>query len=71
MASHTAMSYEPQIVQVNEELTPESFIDLTLMQHPHDENLAPQEVCICLKVDPLQTWYYHISLNSCTLVILL
>jgi hypothetical protein len=24
-----------------------------------------------LEVEPLQAWYYHISLNSCTMVILL
>jgi len=26
---------------------------------------------ICLEVDPPRTWYYHISPNSCTLMILL
>jgi hypothetical protein len=41
------------------------------MQHFHDENPAPREVRVRLKVDPLQAWYYCISPNSHTLVILL
>jgi len=56
---------------VNEEPTPESFLDLMLSQHPHDEDLEPREVHARLKVDPLQAWYYCISPNSHTLVILL
>jgi hypothetical protein len=64
-------SYEPQATQVNEKLTPKSSLDLTLMQHPHDEDLAPREVRVRLEVDPPRTWYYHISPNSRTLVILL
>jgi hypothetical protein len=64
-------SYGPQAAQVNEEPAPESSLDLTLMQHPHDENLAPQEVRARLEVDPPRAWYYHISPNSRTLVILL
>jgi hypothetical protein len=28
-------------------------------------------VCTRLKIEPPQAWYYHISLNFCTLVILL
>jgi hypothetical protein len=38
MASHMVMSYEPQAVQVNEEPTPKSSLDLTLTQHPCDED---------------------------------
>jgi hypothetical protein len=56
---------------VNEELASKSFLDLTLTQHVHDEDPEPQEVHIRLEVDPLRAWYYRISLNSCTLVILL
>jgi hypothetical protein len=41
MASHMATSYGPQATQMNEEPAPESFLDLTLTQHPRDENLAP------------------------------
>jgi hypothetical protein len=41
------------------------------MQHPHDEDLELQEVHPCLEIKPLRTWYYHIYLNSNTLVILL
>jgi hypothetical protein len=33
-----AMSYMPQVAQMNEELAPESFLDLTLTQHPRDED---------------------------------
>jgi len=35
------MSYGPQTIQVNEELPPESSLDLTLTQHPHDEDPKP------------------------------
>jgi hypothetical protein len=44
---------------------------LTLTQHPHDEELEPQKVRARLEVEPLRAWYYHISPNSRTLVILL
>jgi hypothetical protein len=56
---------------MNEKLVLNSSLDLTLTQHPYDEDSKPQEVCICFEVDPLQTWYYHISPNSRTLVIIL
>jgi hypothetical protein len=36
-----ATSYEPQVAQVNEKLLSESFINLTLTQHPHDEDPEP------------------------------
>jgi hypothetical protein len=32
--------YGSQAAQVNEELALESFLDLTLMQHPRDKNPA-------------------------------
>jgi len=41
------------------------------MQHPHDEELELREVHACLEVEPPRAWYYRISLNSRTLVILL
>jgi hypothetical protein len=41
---------------MNEESTLESSLDLTLTQHPHDENPEPKEVHIRFKVDPLQVW---------------
>ncbi len=66
-----ATFYRPQVAQANEEPTLESFLDLTLMQHPHDEKPESREVHIRLEVDPPQAWYYHISHNSRTLVILL
>jgi hypothetical protein len=44
---------------------------LTLTQHPCDEKLEPREVCAHLEIEPPQAWYYRISSNFCTLVILL
>jgi hypothetical protein len=39
---------------VNEELALESSLNLTLTQHPHDEDLEPQEVHAHLEVNPLK-----------------
>jgi hypothetical protein len=39
MASRMATSYRLQAAQMNEELAPESSLDLTSTQHPHDEDL--------------------------------
>ncbi len=36
--------YRPQIAQVNKEPPPKSSLDLTLTQHPCDEEPEPQEV---------------------------
>jgi hypothetical protein len=44
---------------------------LTLTQHLHDEDPKPQEVPPHFEIKPLQIWYYQISLNYLTLVILL
>ncbi len=63
-------SYGPQAAQVNEEPPPETSLDWTLTQHLRDEELKPQEVCTRLEVKPLRAWYYRISPNSRTLVIL-
>jgi hypothetical protein len=41
MASRTVTSYGPQAIQVNEEPPSESSLDLTLTQHPRDEELEP------------------------------
>jgi hypothetical protein len=71
MVSRMATSYGLQATQVNEEPTSESSLDLTLTQHPRDEDPGPRKVCARLKVNPPRTWYYHISPNSRTLVILL
>jgi hypothetical protein len=54
MTSHTIASYKPQAAQTNEELPPESSLDLTLTQHPRDEELEPREVRACLEVEPLR-----------------
>jgi len=56
---------------MNEELALESSLDLTLTQHPHDEDPNLQKVRARLEADPPQTWYYHIFLNPHTLLILL
>jgi len=71
MASRTIASYGPQATQANEEPPPESSLDLTLTQHPRDEEPEPREVRARLEVDPPRAWYYRISPNSRTLVILL
>jgi hypothetical protein len=71
MASRMVTSYRPQAAQANEEPPPESSLDLTLTQHPRDEEPEPQEVCAHLEVEPPQAWYYRISPNFRTLVILL
>ncbi len=64
-------SYEPQATQANEELPPESSLDLTLTQHHRDEEPEPREVRARLEVKPPRAWYYRISPNSRTLMILL
>ncbi len=56
---------------MNEEPPPKSFLNLTLTQHPHDEEPKIREVRDRLEVKPPQAWYYCIFPNSCTLVILL
>jgi hypothetical protein len=71
MASRMVTSYGPQAAQANEELPPESSLDLTLTQHARDEEPEPWEVCAHLEVEPPWAWYYRISPNFRTLVILL
>jgi hypothetical protein len=41
------------------------------MQHCCDEEPELGEVCVRLEIEPPRAWYYHISPNFCTLVILL
>jgi hypothetical protein len=71
MVSRMVSSYGSQAAQANEELPPESSLDLTLTQHPRDEEPKLQEVRVRLEVEPPRAWYYRISPNSRTLVILL
>ncbi len=71
MASRMAMFYMPQITQMNEESPLESYLDLTLTQHLCDEYFKLQKVRTHLEIKPPQAWYYCISLNSHTLMILL
>jgi hypothetical protein len=47
-----ATFYKLQVAQVNEEPALESYLDLTLMQHSHDEDLEPREVHACFEIDP-------------------
>ncbi len=46
------MSYSLQATQMNEELPLESSLELTLTQHPHDENHEPRDVRIHFEVEP-------------------
>ncbi len=46
-------------------------LDLTLTQHPCDEEPEPREVHARLEIEPPRAWYYRISPNSRTLMILL
>ncbi len=71
MALRMVPSYGPQAAQANEEPPPESSLDLTLTQHPRDEEPELREVHARLEVEPPRAWYYRISPNSRTLVILL
>jgi len=71
MASRTITSYRPQAAEANEERPPELSLDLTLTQHPRDEEPEPREVRARFEVEPPRAWYYRISPNSRTLVILL
>jgi hypothetical protein len=71
MASRTITSYGLQAAQVNEEPPLQSSLDLTLTQHPRDEEPEPRKVRARLEVEPPRAWYYRISPNSRTLVILL
>ncbi len=52
MVLRMATSYGPQATQVNEESIPKSFIDLTLTQHPCDEDPELREVRTHFEVDP-------------------
>jgi hypothetical protein len=54
MASCIVTSYEPQAAQANEEPLPESSLDLTLTQHPRDEEPEIREVRVHLEVEPPQ-----------------
>jgi hypothetical protein len=71
MVSRMVTSYRSQATQANEESPSESSLDLTLTQHPRDEEPEPREVCAHLEVEPPRAWYYRISPNSRTFVILL
>jgi hypothetical protein len=55
MASRTTTSYGPQAAQTNEEPPSESSLDLTLTQHPRNEEREPREVRARLEVEPPRT----------------
>jgi hypothetical protein len=52
MASCMVTSYRPQAAQANEKPPSETFLNLTLMQHPCDEEPEPREVRARLEVEP-------------------
>jgi hypothetical protein len=52
MVSHMATSYRLQVPQVNERLISKSTLDLTLTQHPCDEDPELREVRARFEVDP-------------------
>jgi hypothetical protein len=54
MVLRMATSYGPQAAQMNEELSLKSFLDLTLRQHPRDEDPEPWEVRTVLKLNPFE-----------------
>jgi hypothetical protein len=41
MASRMVTSYGPQAAQVNEKSPSKTYLDLTLTEHPHDEEPEP------------------------------
>jgi len=71
MASRMVTFYGLQAAQANKEPPLKSSLDLTLTQHPRDEEPEPREVRVRLQVEPPRAWYYRIFSNSRTLVILL
>jgi hypothetical protein len=52
MALHMVTSYGSQTAQANEEPPSESSLDLTLTQHPRDEEPEPREVRAHFEVEP-------------------
>jgi len=54
MALRTITSYGPQAAQANEEPPSKSSLDLTLTQHPRDEEHEPREVRARLEIEPLR-----------------
>jgi hypothetical protein len=54
IVSRIITSYGPQATQANEEPPSKSSLDLTLTQHPHDEEPEPREMCAHLEVEPLE-----------------
>ncbi len=52
MALCMATSYGPQAAQINEKPTSKSSLDLTLMQHPCEEDPTSREMHVCLEVNP-------------------
>jgi hypothetical protein len=71
MASRMATSYRPQATQMNEKPTPKYIFRFHIDATSSWWRPTPQEVHACFEVNPLRTWYYYISPNSRTLVILL
>jgi hypothetical protein len=71
MALCMTTSYGLQTTQMNEKPPQESSLNLILTQHPCDEDIEPRKVHPRLETKPLCSWYYHISSNFHTSVIML
>jgi hypothetical protein len=71
MVLRMTTSYRLQTAQANEKPPWKSSLNLTLTQHLYDEHPKLRKVCFHLEVEPLRAWYYHISPNFHTLMILL
>jgi hypothetical protein len=52
MALDMLASYGPQAAQANEEPPSKTSLDLTLTQHPRDEEPEPREVHTRLEIEP-------------------
>jgi hypothetical protein len=52
MASRMVLSYGPQAAQANEKPPPESSLDLTLTQHPRDEEPKLREMRARFEIEP-------------------
>jgi hypothetical protein len=54
MALRMVATHGPQAAQANEEPPPETSLDLTLTQHPSNEEPEPREVRARFEVEPLR-----------------
>jgi len=71
IALHMIMFYKFQITQMIKDLPWKSSLNLTLTQHPCNEDPKPWKMRLHFKVEHLWAWYYQNFPNFHTLVILL